>query len=261
MNKAKRAVIKIASIEVEVFQLPVGEYVMSQSQVGKAIDADRETVKRFIERKNQGYRSGHNQSANDIKPLSGKDYRSHKMEREKTLSGRGGGNEIKVIPIDLASEFWFEQAMKGNSKAQGLTKACLEETLERRCDRAFEQVKTEEEYEKATGIKCQTWLESRELCRYSHGSFHSTCKDNDFIRGLVHNKITLAVCGKTAKELKKEALVNGNIKVGLNHIASSEILEIIAIVKMEFGTYRTGTPSERIKRALKKLGITPVVEI
>lgn len=37
--------------------------------------------------------------------------------------------------------------IKGNIKDQSLTQACIKEALERRCDRAFQQVKTEEEYE------------------------------------------------------------------------------------------------------------------
>lgn len=37
-NKAKRAKIQMAGIEVEVFQLPDGEYVMSQSQVAGAVE-------------------------------------------------------------------------------------------------------------------------------------------------------------------------------------------------------------------------------
>ncbi|MDZ8136730.1 MAG: hypothetical protein RM049_15705 [Nostoc sp. DedQUE04] len=36
-TKAKRASIQIAGIDIEVFQIPNGDYVMSQTQVAEAI--------------------------------------------------------------------------------------------------------------------------------------------------------------------------------------------------------------------------------
>ncbi|MBD2436597.1 hypothetical protein [Nostoc sp. FACHB-110] len=48
MDKAKRVTIKIAGIEVEVFQLPNNEYVMSQSQVAEAILMSEISFRRFL---------------------------------------------------------------------------------------------------------------------------------------------------------------------------------------------------------------------
>ncbi|MBH8553409.1 hypothetical protein I8751_13695 [Nostocaceae cyanobacterium CENA357] len=239
MNKAKRAVIKIASIEVEVFQLPTGEYVMSQSQVGKAAGVQGVLMLRFL----------------DEKWLQGKldkDYRNYKIPSVNDSSNRGGNNNpIKVIPISLASAFWISQTAKGNITAEALAYACVEETLQRRCDRAFNQIQTEEEYERETGIKYQTWLESREFLRDAHSSFVNCCNANDFRSAIAHDKITLAVCGKTARELRELEVMEGDPKVGLNHIDDKDVLVMIARVKLEFSRYRVGNVDERIKRAMK----------
>jgi hypothetical protein len=144
--------IQIAGIEVEVFQLPDGEYVMSQSQCGKAVEVHKFSMSRFL----------------NEKWLEGKlykDYRNYKIPSVNDSIGRGGNNNpIKIIPIDLASEFWFEQAIKGNIKAQALAQACLKETLRRRCDKEFGQVKSEDEYEQKATSDRQTWGDARGYC-------------------------------------------------------------------------------------------------
>lgn len=237
-NKAKRATIQIGGIEVEVFQLPDGEYVMSQSQVAKAIGKHRFSVSRFL----------------DEMWLEGrldKDYRCHNIDFDSTTSSRGGNGQINIIPIDIASEFWTEQAFKGNIKAQSLIQACIREALERRCDKAFEQVKTEQEYESATTTSRETWEQSRGFLKDAHASFTNCCMANTFVKSVAHDKITIAVCGKTARELRELEVIEGCPRVGLNHIDNAETLQQIARVKLEFSRYRTGNVDERIKRALQ----------
>jgi hypothetical protein len=57
--KTKRALISIAGIEVEAFQLPAGDYVMSQSQGAHAINSEASNILRFLQ-------------SDEIKPLPGK---------------------------------------------------------------------------------------------------------------------------------------------------------------------------------------------
>jgi len=128
---------------------------MSQSQVAEAIGLHHFQVARFLK-------------DNKLESLSSKDYRLHKMEREKSFSGRGGGNDIKVIPINVASTFWMNQAFNGNLKAQSLAYACIQEALQRRCDTAFQQVKDEEEYEDIAVNNRASWQESRRFLLDAH---------------------------------------------------------------------------------------------
>jgi hypothetical protein len=60
---------------------------------------------------------------------------------------------------------------------------------------------------------------------------------------MAHDAITLAVCGKTASELRELELINGTSDIGLNHVADRE--------QFQFSKYRKGVISDRVNRALK----------
>ncbi|MCC5637622.1 hypothetical protein LC593_17605 [Nostoc sp. CHAB 5844] len=107
MDKAKRALIHIAGIEVEVFQLPNSEYVMSQSQVAKAVGANEFQVRYFLR-------------SIFAKKMSGKDF-----------------NDPNAISLKLASAFWMVQAIYNNVNAEALAFECVGEALWNRCNKAF----------------------------------------------------------------------------------------------------------------------------
>ncbi|BCL38351.1 helix-turn-helix domain-containing protein [Nostoc sp. MS1] len=159
MNKAKRAVIKIAGIEIDGFENN-GKYFLSQSQVAEILGIHKYSTTRFIDelRKNQGYTG-------------------HILEVESNGKGKRGSSRVIAIPPNLASLFWGYQARKGNDKALALVCACAEEALERRLDRVFQQVKTEDEYENKTAnaleeyCKNHTWEDIRGYCQDVHGAF------------------------------------------------------------------------------------------
>jgi hypothetical protein len=107
---------------------------MSQSQVADAVGVAEISIRRFLKEK-------------QLQPLSSNSYEFDKAKIEKDWAGRGNRQTIKPVPINLASEFWAVQAFKGNVKAQSLAYSCIQEALERRCDKAFEQMRSEQEYE------------------------------------------------------------------------------------------------------------------
>ncbi|WP_339381833.1 hypothetical protein [Dendronalium phyllosphericum] len=95
---------------------------MSQAQCGKAINVHKFLMSRFLKEKwlegslYKDYTSHKIEGLNSSNSCQEQVIGVTKIEREKTFSGRGGGNEIKIIPISLASEFWLDQAIKGNVK-------------------------------------------------------------------------------------------------------------------------------------------------
>ncbi|MEH2265599.1 MAG: hypothetical protein V7K59_22630 [Nostoc sp.] len=230
-SKAKRASIQVAGIEVEVFQLPNSDYVMSQTQVAEAIDLPEIRFRRFLE-------------GNQPNLLLDKGLSFDK------ISISGTGRQIKAIPIDIAFDFWLDQAFKGNVKAQALVRACGQETLQRRCDIAFNQTKSEQQYEQQSISVRDSWEQSREYCRDIHSSFTNSCIRWKFNAAMAHDAITVAVCGKTASELKELELINGTSDIGLNHVGDGELLVKIAKVKFQFSKYRKGGISDRLGRAL-----------
>ncbi|MEH2195671.1 MAG: hypothetical protein V7K98_23935 [Nostoc sp.] len=79
LNKAKRALIQIAGIEIEVFQLPDGTYVMSQSQASRAIGLSEIRFRRFLSEK-----------SSEVSP-------EEDLSFDK-FSISGTGRQIKAIP-------------------------------------------------------------------------------------------------------------------------------------------------------------------
>ncbi|MEH1837203.1 MAG: hypothetical protein V7L20_00185 [Nostoc sp.] len=109
-DKARRTSIQIAGIEVEAFQMPNGDYVMSQTQVARAIGLSETGFRRFLKE-------------NQPEPLIDKGLGFDK------LSVSTAAGQIKAVSIDTASDFWMAQAFKGNVKAQAFVAACMQEAL------------------------------------------------------------------------------------------------------------------------------------
>jgi NACalpha-BTF3-like transcription factor len=259
MNKAVRAIIQISGIEVEVFKVASNgddnDYVISQSQVAKAIDTNEANVRYFLSSKatkESGLSTREKSSEKQLGTSQGKGYRDHKIDFDNEKAGRRGGNShIKPLPINLASEFWATQAFKGNTKAQSLVYACVLESFKRRCDNAFGIPKTTDEYEEESIVDRQTWMESRNFLKDAHASFTNCCLYNGFNAAVAHDEITMSVCGKTAKELRLDDLVDGCPRVGLNHVINTDDLVTIAKVKLAFSRYKVGTVKQRVKRAVE----------
>jgi hypothetical protein len=134
MTKAKRATIALGDIPLDVFQLPGGAYVMSQTQVAEAVDLDEIYIRRFL-------------SSKWLKALPGKDHSSDDFEQ---VEYEGRGKPIRAIPLETAALFWVYQVWQKNRQAIALVVATVRETLTRRADAAFGVVRSEAEYEAAT---------------------------------------------------------------------------------------------------------------
>ena len=134
MTKAKRQTIALGDIPLDVFQLPDGAYVMSQTQVAEAVDLDEIYIRRFL-------------SSKWLKALPGKDHSSDDFEQ---VEYEGRGKPIRAIPLETAALFWVYQVWQKNRQAIALVVATVRETLTRRADAAFGVVRSEAEYEAAT---------------------------------------------------------------------------------------------------------------
>jgi hypothetical protein len=134
MTKAKRQTIALGDIPLDVFQLPDGAYVMSQTQVAEAVDLDEIYIRRFL-------------SSKWLKALPGKDHSSDDFEQ---VEYEGRGKPIRAIPLETAALFWVYQVWQKNRQAIALVVATVRETLTRRADAAFGITRSEAEYEAAT---------------------------------------------------------------------------------------------------------------
>ena len=131
MEKAKRATIQLGDRELEIFQLPDGSYWFSQTEVATCVGKPEISFRRFS-------------TSKWLKALPGIGSQSdgfEKIQREGE-----GGPPIRGVPLIVASAYWLKEAIAKNKQAQGLTWACMSETLARRADAAFGVQRSEAEY-------------------------------------------------------------------------------------------------------------------
>ena len=244
-EKARRILVPFGDILLNGFVLPDGSYALSQSQVAEAIGKRDMSVYRFL--------VPHFSEQKRLKVLSSNDFRLHtfEVEVERDSLTRGGANTVKIIPIRLASAFWLEQACKGNAKAQALSAACMEEALERRFDKIVAIERVEEFYNERLTSSRQ-WFQSRQFEYDMHSLFQNKCIIIRVHAGVAHNMLTVAITGCTAEEHRMLEFVEGDPRIGLNHIKDPTIHMRIAYAKLMFARIMKGTLEERIAKAVSK---------
>jgi hypothetical protein len=136
--KAQKAVINFGDIELEVYQLPNGDYTLGQTQVGKSIGKGHTSVIQFL---------------STTSPFASP-YKDFLEERSSEIIVQDEAFsfdlKVKPIPIKITMAYWTYWAIKGNTKAQALLAAGTEETLTRLADKAFGVAKTEAQYQAQT---------------------------------------------------------------------------------------------------------------
>ena len=125
-NKAVKSTVNYNGIELEVYQLPSGEYHLSKTQVGKAINKHRESLSDFV-----------NGSSQEALPYKG--FSPIQIQIE------GNNATFHSIPLNMAAAYWTYWASKGNTVAQALVATSVVESLTRLCDNAFGHKRSEEE--------------------------------------------------------------------------------------------------------------------
>lgn len=125
--KARKALIMLGSLSLEVYQMPKGDYKLSQIQITACVSKPESSFRQFLRSK-----------ASEALP--------HKGFKAVKFSHDGSGGKINAIPVKIATAYWKYQYRQGNEPANVLIDACLEESIERRADKAFGIQRTEEEY-------------------------------------------------------------------------------------------------------------------
>lgn len=134
--KAARATIFLGDIPLEVFQLPNGEYRLSQTGVGEAVKRSDKALRRFLQ-------------SNSAHAIPHKDYRPDRVG----IVGTGGS--FVAVPVNLAIAFWTKEAMSANVDAALLLGACAAEAIERRADAVFGVQRNEAEREERLKARLQ----------------------------------------------------------------------------------------------------------
>ena len=120
-EKARKAVVNLGDIPLDVYQLPNGDYRLYSASVAQAIDKRRYNLSQFLD--------GKSPEALPHKGLN--------LSQISDVLVEGQGNSIKPIPVEVAIAYWRYWDKKGNQKAGAIISACIAESIERRADLAF----------------------------------------------------------------------------------------------------------------------------
>lgn len=186
---AERATIYLGNIPLEVFMLPDGQYVLSQTQVAEAVGKTKVSFGDFLASKSP-----------EALPYKG--------FRGKKTSIKGNNAQINIIPVDLAVAYWTKEAIVGNVTAARLLGACAAESIERRADNAFGVQRAEEERQELLRIR----LEGKRIRRRLTDAIkayidrHPELSENNrkWLYVNASQRVTLVVFGRKAKKLAED---------------------------------------------------------
>jgi hypothetical protein len=193
--KAVRKTMKLGDIELDVFQLPDGEYRYSQTQAFISI-ADEEydtkqASKRYIE-------ICTSKKAQHLSVPTLQTYEKTKIEGENQI--------VKLISQADVMSFWAMAAFLGHTKALGLLMACGIEALERRADALFQVVRDEQERNDRMAARQKGKVARRTLTDAVKHYIESHEVSDNYVRWIFNhcsdhlNKVILGTKSKHAKE-------------------------------------------------------------
>ena len=130
--KYLRAVIKLGSLGLEVFQAPNGSYRLSQTQILQAIAISKNWISIVTKRGDES-----------LEALRAKGFTG--ITEPVTVNAGNGKSTAKTLSVDDSVLIWGYFASQGNQEAVALIVACAIEAIERRADAAFNVQRDEEE--------------------------------------------------------------------------------------------------------------------
>lgn len=110
-------------------------------------------------------------------------------------------------------------------------------------------------YQDSEGNKyLEQWNDTRKFTTRVHSQFQTMCEKVKCRANVVHDAMTKAICGLTAKQLREKfELVGKNKQVGLDHLPIIEAMEKVALTKYHFANVKKCKDwKERLEKALLK---------
>ena len=188
--RAKRAEIKLGDETIEVFQLPNGNYTLSQTQVAKVVGKSEDSFRRFLK-------------SPQFKIFAF----SHELDTKRLLV-EGNNQSINPIPIRIAIKYWVKETLAKNESAAKLISACAEESIQRRADSVFGISRTEDQYNKLLknnfrGLQSFS-KEFADLDAHSLSSEIFSDQTYDSIRPLLRGNLRYPINGMTEDEFRDD---------------------------------------------------------
>ncbi len=140
-QKAVRATIKLGDTELDVFQLPNGEYRLSKGQACDVVNLDRKRLSQIFQK-------------NSLKALLGEGKSLSEFTVKSKVEGENAN--LDLLPINIVLLLWSEVP-----EGKVLVQAAAFEALERRADTAFGIQRTEEERNERLKLRSQSKITRR----------------------------------------------------------------------------------------------------
>jgi hypothetical protein len=231
--KAVRATINLGGIELDVFQLPDGEYRLSQVQILEIIELPKNWISRL-----------QSSTPKQLERLQSKGFTGYSLEVsiDKTRA--------KTLTIDDATKIWGLVARSGNEKALDILEACVGESIERRADAAFGMQRSLSEYNERLKAKISRRTLTDSIKAYLER--HPEVSDNyrTWIYKNVTNAIYRAVFSMDAKKLSEALKCNKDeIRDNLDQFCVSRIVWIEESVCQQIDL--DFEPQEAVKRVVE----------
>lgn len=185
--KAIRAILPLGDQDLDIFQMPNGEHLISQSHTCLAVN---KPPKRMVQLANSdkgqiliqsGFKKGLKVAVEGSKP-------------------------VNLVSLEVAFQFWVLELSIGNQEALALVVACGVESLERRADAAFNIQRSEEERNERFIIR-RDGIVSRSFWTDTIDAYMRQEEVSDaykrFIYLNVSDAVNKAILGTTAKKYRE----------------------------------------------------------
>jgi hypothetical protein len=186
--KAIKATIILGDIDLDVYQLPDGQYFLSLTQVAETIDMPLKRMSQIRELK----------MAQTLYPQG--------FRMSEKVKVEGGTKPVTIISLDDVAKYWTLAAFQTqNAKAMSLLAASQAEALERRADTAFGIKRAEEERNDRYVIR-KDGIVSRHFWTDVIDQYMKTHEVSENYRSFVYRHVSdmvnQAVLGMTAKQFR-----------------------------------------------------------
>lgn len=237
MNFTK-STVQIGSIFADVFVSESNNYFYSLTSTADLIGKSPSSALRFL-------------SSKALKAIQGDTFQPCSFtEKNQTY---------KLLPCKIVSAYLMYWCAKGNGQAAEIVTALMQESLELRAAKAFDQLTVEKVVQ--TQEKTNEYLatKSRREAKDEHCAFQRSCWQLGFVPSTVHDYLTKLVFGYSAKEARELPVVDyvdsiwEDPEIGINHHEEPLLMDLYRSIKRRFISYRKGTYVDRINRAYMEL--------
>jgi len=233
MINFSRAIVVLGIFEFDCFKSESGEYFLSQTQIGKAVNITEGAVRKYFNKR-------------IVSTFSLFDQEKHTTVILRTL--------------DEVSSYFIYQSQKGNKSGQLIISLLVNESLKLRAEKAFGTLTLEtlSDVHKLTDDALITAL--RINAKDAHNTFQRACYGSKMNPSAVHDRVTKLVFGYTAKEARELPMTNLeddvwlNQAIGINHEHTKDraLMQTYRDVKNKIFSYRKGTWEEKVDRAYRE---------